>query len=123
MLDRKRVLVQDDVTGLAPGVPLTWRMLTATNVTLDSPRRATLTQAGRTLKLEILQPSSAAFIARHAKPPTVVENQNKGITVIEATLPAAETRRDVRIAILLTPIGESWGTSAAPEIVALEKWK
>ena len=123
MLDRNRVLVQDDVTGLAPGVPLTWRMLTATNVTLDSPRRATLTHAGRTLTLEILQPSSAAFIARHAKPPTVVENQNKGITVIEATLPAAETRRDVRIAILLTPIGELWGTSEAPEIVALEKWK
>ena len=123
MLNRKRVLVQDEVTGLAPGVPLTWRMLTATNVTLDSPRRATLTQAGRTLKLEILQPSSAAFVARHAKPPTVVENQNKGITVIEAMLPAAETRRDVRIAILLTPIGEPWGTSEAPEIVALEKWE
>jgi hypothetical protein len=29
----------------------------------------------------------------------------------------------VQIAILLTPVGEKWGTAEAPEIVALESWK
>jgi hypothetical protein len=123
MLDRKRVLVQDEVTGLAPHVPLTWRMLTATQVAIESPRIAILTQAGRTLKMEILAPVSARFVARQAMPPTAVENQNQGITVIEATLPAATTRRDVRIAVLLTPVGEKWISSAAPGVVALEDWK
>jgi hypothetical protein len=123
MLDRKRVLVQDDVRGLRAGVPLTWRMLTATNVTIDSPRSATLRQAERTLRVEILAPASATLTARHAKPPTAVENQNKGITVIEALLPAADTLRDVQIAMLLTPVGENWGTAEAPKIVTLESWK
>ena len=123
MLDRQRVLVQDDVRGLNAGVPLTWRMLTATDVTIESARGATLRQAGRTLRLEILAPASAVLTTRHAKPPTAVENQNKGITGIDATLPAADMRRDVQIAVLLTPVGEKWGTAEAPALVPLENWR
>ena len=123
MLDRQRVLVQDDVRGLSAGMPLTWRMLTATQVAIESPRRAMLRQAGRTLRVEILAPTSATLTARDAKPATALENQNKGITVIEAALPAADTPRDVQIAILLTPVGEKWSIAEAPEITALESWK
>ena len=123
MMDRKRVVVQDDVTGLAPDVPLTWRMHTATDVTLDSPQRATLRQAGKTLRLEILAPASARFESHHAAPPTAVENQNKGISVIEVRVPATDAPRDVRIAVLISPVGEAWGAAAAPMIVPLETWK
>jgi hypothetical protein len=123
MLERKRVLVQDEVTGLAPRVPLTWRMLTATQVAVDSPRSATLTHGGRRLRLDVLTPAAAQLSDRHAAPPTVIENQNRGITVIEVTLPAEEMTRDVRIAVLLTPLGDKWSPSAIPEIVPLENWK
>jgi hypothetical protein len=123
MLDRARVLVQDDVTGFAPGVALTWRMLTASNVNVGSPRVATLTQDGRILRVELLAPTSARFVTRHAVPPTAKENQNEDITVLEAEIPAAHTRRDMRIAVLLSPVGEKWPQRAVPEIVPLESWK
>jgi hypothetical protein len=123
LLDRKRVLVQDEVTALAAGVPLTWRMLTATDVTVDGPQRATLRHAGRTLRLDVLAPAFAQLSARHATPPTAIENQNKGITVIEVLLPAIEEPRDARITVLLTPVGDRWGLAEPPPIVALEDWK
>jgi hypothetical protein len=123
MLDRKRVLVQDDVSGLAPGLPLTWRMLTAAQVTVDYARSATLRQDGRTLRIEVLAPNSARLTARHAAPPTPVENQNKGITVIEASTAASDQERDVRIAVLLSPVGDRWAPMPAPEIVPLDHWR
>jgi hypothetical protein len=122
LLDRSRVLVQDDASGLAPDVPLTWRMLTAAAVSVASPRRAILTARGRTLHVELLAPATGGFTARPAAPPTAVENPNRGITVLEATLPAAPAVRDTRIAILITPVGESWPALPPPAIVPLQDW-
>jgi hypothetical protein len=123
MLNRARVLVQDDIEGLAPGLPLTWRMLTGTTVNVDSPGVATLTQSGRTLRVQLLSPTSARFIARHAAPPTPIENQNEGITVLEVKIPATDSRTNMRIAVLLSPVGEKWSKESVPEIVPLDEWK
>jgi len=123
LLERARVLVQDEVEALKPGVPLTWRMLTGAGVTLAG-RQATLQQNGRTLRVEILAPESARFATRPAAPPTAVEEQNPGITELFAEVPAtAGTETNVRIAVLLTPVGEKWPVRPAPALESLEGWK
>ena len=64
---RQQVLVQDDVQGLQPGLPLLWRMMTAASVVRDAadPRGATLTRTkGRTtvtMRLEVLHPADATI--------------------------------------------------------------
>lgn len=123
LLDRARVLVQDEVAGLKSGVPLTWRMLTPAEVTL-SGRQATLTQNGRTLRVEILTPATVRFSIRPATPPTAVEEQNEGITELFAEVPATAGREtEVRIAVLLTPVGEKWPVRPAPALEPLGDWK
>ncbi|HWA26609.1 MAG TPA: heparinase II/III family protein [Lacunisphaera sp.] len=123
LLDRSRVLVQDEVTGLKTGVPLTWRMLTPATVALAG-RQATLTRNGRTLRVEILSPETARFATRPATPPTVVEEQNAGITELVAEVPAKTGEEsDVRIAVLLTPVGDKWPARPAPTLEPLEEWK
>lgn len=123
LLDRSRVLVQDEAEGLAPGTPLTWRMLTAARVELDG-RRAVLAQNGRTLRVEILAPAHARFATRPARPPTAREEQNEGITELLAEVPpAAGGPADVRVAVLLTPTGERWPERPAPALTPLEDWR
>lgn len=123
LLDRSRVLVQDDVEGLKPGVPLTWRMLTGAEITLAG-RQATLKQNDRRLRVEILSPETARFTTRPATPPTAVEEQNAGITELIAQIPATSgAESEVRIAVLLTPVGEKWPAVAAPVLEPLNSWK
>jgi hypothetical protein len=122
LLERSRVLVQDDASGVTPGVPLTWRMLTAATVTLDSPRRAVLTTAGRTLHIELLSPAEARFTSHPATPPTAAENPNHGITVLETGVPAADQPADARIAVLLSPVGEKWPVRPPPAVLPLSQW-
>jgi hypothetical protein len=119
-LDRSRVLVQDEVTGLKPGTALTSRLLTGSRVKLDDPRHATLTQGGRTLRVEILSPEDATFVSAPAKPPTAAEKQNEGITALTAQVTAMTP--DLRIALLLTPVGDRWPSRPAPALTAVTAW-
>lgn len=122
MIDRSRVLVQDELTGAKPGTPLTSRILTSARVKLDDARHATLTQKGRTLRVEILAPEGASFRASAARPPTSAENQNDGFTALTAEAKAESPH--VRVALLLTPVGDRWHDPAVPPaITPLENWK
>ncbi len=123
MLDRARVLGQVEAPALPAGMPLTWRLLTETTVRLDSARVATLAKDGRALRAEILAPARARFETRPAKPRTAAEHQNQGVTMLVVAIPGAATAGDVRLAVLLTPVGEKWPVRAAPEIVRLDDWK
>ncbi len=123
LLDRSRVLVQDEVTALNAGTPLTWRLLTGARVRLDGPRRAVLAQNGRELRVEILAPANATFLTHPATPPTAKENQNAGVTALEAIVPPAATVTDARVAVLLTPVGADWPPRSAPELAPLATWK
>jgi hypothetical protein len=122
LLDRARVLVQDDITDLKTGTPLTWRMLTRARVALADARSAILTQNGRTLRADILAPEAARFSERTARPPTAAENQNEGVTELEIGFtPDASS---ARIAVLLTPVGDHWPSpQAAPDLTPISEWK
>lgn len=122
LLDRARVLVQDEVEGLAPGTPLVWRMFTPAAIRIEG-QEATLTLDGHTLRVEILGSVNAAFSTRAATPPTAVEEQNPGITELRITVSTADDRpSDLRLAVLLTPVGPRWPVLPAPAVRALDRW-
>ncbi len=122
LLDRARVLVQDDLTGLRPGTALAWRLLTQATVTVVDPQHATLVQKGRTLQAEILGPTEAHFSAKPATPPTSAEKQNEGTTVLAIEFSPATA--DTRLAVLLTPVGDHWPKSGPePALTPLVSWK
>ncbi len=123
LLDRARVLVQDDLVGVKPGTALTSRLLTGAKIALSADSRtATLTQNGRTLRAEILVPPGAKFSVAPAKPPTSAEKQNEGITALTAESSADSA--EARLAILLTPVGDHWPASLpSPALSSLIDWK
>jgi hypothetical protein len=122
-LDRARVLVQDEITALSPDTPLTWRLVTGSKITLADARHAELTHAGKTLRVEILEPAGAHFSVTPATPLTSAENANKGATILTATLPAAAAVSDARLVILITPVGDRWPAAlSTPAVTSLTQW-
>ncbi|MDR1282130.1 MAG: heparinase II/III-family protein [Opitutaceae bacterium] len=91
--DGQTLLLRDDIRSLRPGTPFVWRMLTRARVTLSpDARAATLSQNGKTLRIEI--PSSAVSAVTNtaattrvniatAEPPTAAETQDPGVSVLE----------------------------------------
>lgn len=123
LLDRARVLVQDDLTGLKPNTPLVSRLLTEAKITLSADARtATLTLNGRTLRAELLAPATAKFTTRSATAPTSAERANPGITALSAEFTSSAP--DARLALLLTPVGDHWPTTLpAPTLTSLADWR
>ena len=121
LLDRSRVLVQDEVEKPTSATPLTWQMLTGARVALDG-RKANLTQNGRTLRVEILAPENARFSTKPARPPTNLEAQNEGITILSTHIETVQGR-DAQVAVLLTPVGEKWPQLPPPALRPLDEWK
>lgn len=121
MLDRSRVLIQDEVDGLQNGTSLTWQMVTAAAVAIDGAQAA-LTQNGQTLRVKIIEPAGAQFTVRPATPPTSVENQNEGFRILSTHVNGSKDGGNVRIAVLLVPRASRDPINEGP-IVPLSKWK
>ncbi len=118
LLDRERVLVQDEIESDEP-VDAVWGMMTSATVKIQG-RVAQLEHEGKRLEVRILSPVDAFFEIADANPPEPQRQQNemKKLTVI-----CPEKVRSVRFAILLTPQGKS--KKAQTEIAAepLEDWE
>jgi hypothetical protein len=121
LLNRTSAFVQDDISDLEPNTPLRWQMLTMASIAIaPGGHTATLTLKKKTLQVEILSPANATFSIASAAPPTAAETPNPGYSVLVATVPAAPKAGDVRVAVLLTPIGPNWPTNpAVPQLEAL----
>lgn len=119
--NRSNVLVQDDLTQVAPNTKLTWQMLTQAAISISADgHTATLTQKKATLRVQILSPANAIFSVASAAPPTAVELPNTGYAFLVATVPAAAKPGNVRVAVLLSPIGAKWpATPAIPQLEPL----
>jgi hypothetical protein len=120
LLDRARVLVPDDVAGL----PLHWRLITGAKIALSTDgRTATLTEKGRTLRVEIMAPSDGAmFTVGSTQPPTRDENQNHGTTMLAIDM--APTGTDSRLAVLMTPVGDHWPAQLQrPQLQSVAEWR
>lgn len=119
MLDRARVLVQDEFEAAAP-VNLWWFMHTAAEVKTDG-RTAILSLHGKNLTARILSPQGVEFTLMDAKPlpacpAPAMQDPNRGLRKLAIELKAVTSQR---IAVLLEP---GITQRPAPELVPLDHW-
>jgi len=96
-------------------------MVTREKITLDGTK-AMLTKDGQTFQAEILLPTNTSF--KIVMPPPLVEKEKhrRNISMLAATVqPAAG--ENVRIVVLLTPVGDKWKEFPVPEIEPIGEWK
>ena len=125
LLDRDKVLVQDEIQADKP-VELWWFLHTAASVTIESDgRTANLQQAGKQLRAEILSPAGATFEVTDAQPlPSSPhpERQAKNKDIRKLTIHLTGIS-DAQLAVLLVPKpSQDEGTAQALKLSALADW-
>jgi hypothetical protein len=124
LLDGSRVLVQDEYQPAKMRLPLHWVMVTRAKIDLsDNGHSATLTSHGRTLRVDLLEPTTAAFRIGSTKPPTPEEMQNDGTAMLAIDVNPTTDGSVTRLAVLLTPLGDEWPKLNPPAIGPLAKWR
>jgi len=130
MLDRKRVLIQDEVRADKP-MQYHWFMHTGAKITIaNDGRTATLEQGGQKLAATLLSPADAKFTVTEAtslpsSPPEPPAARNpmlkppSDLKVVRKLTVRIDGTSDLRVAVLLNP-GASG--DAPPEIVPLADW-
>ena len=84
---------------------------------------AILKQDGKTLRVDILSPASAKFEILSTTPPTKQENQNEGTSMLAFSVKPAG-KKNIHLAVLLTPIGPRWKKLSPPaKLRPLSEWK
>jgi hypothetical protein len=127
MLDRRQVLVQDEVQADKP-LALWWFMHTPAAVALeDAGRRAVLELKGKKLAAHILGPDEARFEVRPAEPLPTSPNpdgqrRNTDVRKLTVHLPKVD---NVRLTVVFTPLDtakEVSEISKTPEVKPLATW-
>ncbi len=114
LLDRRRVLVQDEIQAPRP-VEVVWRLHTKAMIKAEGDR-ATLTLGKTTLEARLLSPKGARFaVAAASAPPPQAQQPDVRALVVRLPGQAGE----VRLAVLLTPGG---GEAPAPKLEPLAAW-
>jgi hypothetical protein len=121
MLDRERVLVEDEVEAEQP-VDIVWGMHTPAEISIDGAS-ATLQQGAETVQAKIITPAGARFEVASATPSRPDENQNASIHKLLVHLPAKTTQARIAIVIetnksspkplTVTPLA-GWVASSSP---------
>ena len=124
LLDRARILVQDEYQPAQTNLPLHWVMVTRAKIDLAADgHSATLTSNGKTLRADLLEPTAAKFHIGSTRPPTAAENQNDGTTMLAIDLSPNTGGSVTRLAVLLTPVGDKWPKLDPPKPQPLVEWK
>src|SRR5262249_31263767 len=129
LLDRDRVLVEDEVEAEQP-VDILWGMHTPAEISIDGAS-TTLQQGAETVQAKIIAPAGARFEVASATPSRPDENQNAGMHKLVARLPAKTTQARIAIVIetkqgsapplTVTPLAE-WVASSAPQAPPKAPW-
>jgi hypothetical protein len=123
LLDRARVLVEDEYQPTQAGLPLHWAMVTRAKIDLSGDgRSAVLTNGGKTLRADLLEPVAVKFHIGSTKPPTADENQNDGTTLLGIDLNPTTNGSVTRLSVLLTPVGDKWPAMNPPPVQPLDGW-
>jgi len=124
LIQRARVLVQDEYSPTKPDTPLRWTMVTSAKIELlNDGRSALLTNQGRLLRVDILSPAAARLSIGSTRPPTIAENQNDGTAILAIEIIPQTNTDFTRVAVLLTPVGEKWPQLRPPELAPLADWR
>jgi len=118
MVDRSRVVVQDEIDARVP-VSVVWGFHTAADIDIQG-RRAILAQDNAHLAVQIIEPEDAEFKILSAQPPKP-QNQNKGISNLTIQLP--QMVKTTRIVVEMTPYSDKVPSSNPLQVSPLEDWE
>jgi hypothetical protein len=115
LIDRRQVLVQDEVQAPRP-VEIVWNFHTRAQIALQGDK-ATLTQGKARMQARILSPAGAHFevISANPAPPQAQQPDVRNLII---RLP--EKTREARIVVLLTP--DAKGDASTPSVEPLAAW-
>jgi hypothetical protein len=123
LLDRTRVLVQDEYQPTQSNLPLHWTMVTKAKIDLAADgHSATLTIGGRALRVDLLGPAAAKLTIGSTRPPTPAENQNNSTNMLKVDVSPGADERVLRLALLLTPVGDKWPKLNPPVLKPMAEW-
>jgi hypothetical protein len=123
LLDRSRVLVQDEYQPAQSNLPLHWVMVTAATIDISADgHSARLTSHGRTLDVNLLEPPTAKFRIGSTKPPTAAEMQNDGTSMLAIDADPSTDGSMTRVAVLLTPVADNGAAVSQPALTPLDRW-
>jgi hypothetical protein len=119
LLDRRRVVVQDEIDAAKP-VEVVWNFHTRATIAIEG-EKATLTQGTATMIAQILSPAGAKFEVISANPPPP-QKQQPDVHNLIVRLPGKVT--SARIVVVLIPVaeGEKDAGMNAPKVESLSEW-
>ena len=82
--------------------PVRWGMMTAADIAVEDGQ-ALLSQKGRRLRIECLEPAGAVWQVLSAEPPSAVERRNEGFQLLTLTVKPGDG--DMRIRVRFVPLG------------------
>jgi hypothetical protein len=115
----RTVRVQDEVLTLDRAARIRWAMVTRSEVKIDGPGRATLTQDGKSLAFRVLEPANATLAVYPTDPPPApTDARNAGTRMIgfEVRAPAQKAQR---LVVQLVPAD---AIAIDEAIVPLDQW-
>ncbi len=125
MLDRQRVLVQDELLTDKPA-DVWWFMHTEAKVEVDAAgTTATLKRGGREMSARLLSPSGAKFTVMKAEPlPTSPQPPKQANNDRYRKLAIHLTEvKDLRLAVLFTPLaGDGKSPEPSDDVLPLDQW-
>lgn len=119
IVDRRYVVVRDEVTAGPAPATVRWTMLTPATVRQLSPTTAELTQGGKKLLLQVTEPATIALKTWPTTGPHDYDAPNPGTTLVgfELQVPA---NAKVPFSVLLVP-GSAAGSKLRP-VLPLAQW-
>jgi hypothetical protein len=124
LLDRSRVLIQDEYQPAQSDKSLRWQMITAAKIDISADgHSAILTQGGKTLRATLLEPAAAKFEVGSTRPTTAAEHSNEGTAMLVVEMIPKTTGGATRLAVLLSPVGDKWPQLPDPTLQPLSDWK
>jgi hypothetical protein len=120
IINKQFIAVRDEVTGSDKAAGLRWNMLTPAQVKITGKRNAELTQNGKKLRLEVLEPAGAVLKTWSTEPPNDYDAPNPGTVFLgfEVNLPAGIKSSCV---VLMIPEGNT--VTDDIKIPPLNEWK
>jgi hypothetical protein len=118
LIDRCRVVIQDEIELKKPGTEILWGMITEADIKIEN-NKATLTKDNKVMEMEILSPANAEFeiISTKQLPP---QDPNKGTKKLAFRLKPA--KKSIRLVIIFAPAGTKCLKKPKPETTALFDW-
>lgn len=120
VVDKKQVLIRDEIETLNKETTIRWTMLTPADVRIINDHQALLTKDGKTLTLDVGKLPNLKMKTWSTDPPKSYDAPNPGtiLTGFEVTVPA-----NTKIALNVSLIPGKNGKSNQKNIPTLEDWK